>query len=161
VQKESSLANEVIVRSPYMKNISTSILDSQKRVFEALGIPLEQVLVTSQKHGDWLNETVCFCDDKIIAFCDIDAFPITTLAYKKAINSASAKRVFGLAQSNSFDNETSYAAPMFQMFSRETYDYLGKPDLRSGVDCDAGQRLSMDAVHMGFEIELLYPNAVI
>lgn len=150
------------VLSAYWDNIDASVLASQSRVFEKLGIELRQVNTEGEHHGAWMTRVAEEGGEGIVVFCDIDAFPLKRSAFEKAVAVARAGGVFGMAQvANHLDPDMIYAAPSFLAFSRETYEKLGRPSLRHTEELDPAQLLTVRAQEEGIDVQLLYPGTYI
>jgi len=147
--------------SLYWSNVPKAVLGYQRRVFEALSLPLEQQQIDRKAHGEWMTEVLeRAAPDEIVVFCDIDAFPLTAAAYDRAVAAAAAGAVFGLAQyANQKSNEHLYAGPMFLAVARATWERLGRPDLSRNKQFDAGENLSAAARAAGVAVELVMPCA--
>lgn len=158
----TSRLEDMIVVSPFMPNISQTIVDGQARVFEKLGVPLEQVPFKGKEHGDWMDEYVRATDREIIAIADIDAFPISREGMQRAFDTAVGGGVFGLAHvANHKDPDDVYAGPILMTFAAETYRAMGSPSLRRDKQFDAAQGLSAAARAKGIALDLAYPNTSI
>jgi hypothetical protein len=154
--------SDIVVRSPYQENIDPAVRAAQARVFDALGLNLEQVHTGDQTHADWLDEEAQGCDRELIVFCDIDAFPITRRAFDLAIAQAQSGHIVGLAQvANHRDPRKIYAGPMFLAFRKDVFEHLGKPSLNPLANGDAAQALTDEALAQGVPVDLLYPSSVI
>lgn len=92
--------------SLYWKNISSSILLNQRKVFDFLGINLVQDLDDLREHGDWIKEKIETSNQEIIVIADIDAIPTSINSYIYGVKSAKKHGIFGLAQ---FSNNDLYA----------------------------------------------------
>ena len=149
------------VHSMHWNNISECIRDGQKSVFESLGIELIQENADQQSHGDWMNEVIDRYDaDDIITFCDIDAFPLKQDAYLAAVQAAQEGAVFGLAQfSNHKATQKLYAGPMFMAFRKQTWEKLGRPNLKSNKHHDAAEVFSVYAKHQDVSVRLVMPSS--
>jgi hypothetical protein len=169
VEAESSAATRRSTRvsrprvlSAYWNNIDQTVLASQKAVFDALGIDLVQVNTEGEHHGAWMTRMAQEAGDDIVIFCDIDAFPLKLSAYERAISVAQAGGIFGMAQvAYHLDPDMIYAAPSFLAFSKDTYAKLGKPSLGHSETVDPAQLLTVRALELGVDVELLYPGAVV
>lgn len=149
------------VHSMYWNNISKSIRDGQKSVFEFLDIELIQENADQQSHGVWMNDVIeRHAADDIIIFCDIDAFPLTKDAYLDAVRVAQEGEIFGLAQfSNHKEGQDLYAGPMFMAFRKRTWEDLGRSNLKSDKHYDAAEVLSVHAKGQGVDIRLVMPSS--
>lgn len=149
--------------SLYWSNVPPAITAAQRRVFERLGLPLDQQELDRQPHGEWMNLVMArAAEDEIVVFCDIDAFPLSAEAYHRAVAAARAGSVFGLAQyANQKANEGLYAGPMFLAVARRTWIALGSPDLSRNREFDAGENLTVEARRQGMPVELVMPCATL
>jgi hypothetical protein len=145
----------------YWNNIDQAVIDGQRQVFNALGIPLRQHNADRVQHGDWMDRVVASSEDEaVIVFCDIDAFPITFAAYQKAIEHAKQGGLFGLAQfSNHKPTQQLYAGPMFIAFSKKLWYELKQPSLKRTKSCDAGEALSRAAFAHHKPVHLIKPTS--
>jgi len=150
-----------MVRSMYWSNIDLDVINGQRRVFEYLGIPLNQQNADGIQHGDWMDSVVDEAsNDDVIVFCDVDAFPVNYQAYQNAINYAQQGGIFGLAQfSNHKPTEHIYAGPMFMAFSKKNWFELGKPSLKRTKNYDSGEALTAAALSQQKPIHLVRPSS--
>lgn len=150
--------------SMHWDNIDPTIVEGQRRVFEAKGLALRQVNADGVRHGRWMNRVLGELDagDSVLIF-DIDAFPLQRGVIDRALAVAGAGGVFGLAQTANHrpDSDRIYAGPMCLAVSIATWHALGRPDMASSAQFDAGQALSVAAQAAGRRIELLYPTSCI
>lgn len=152
------------VYSLYWKNIDLEILLIQKKVFDFLKIPLNQILADKVPHGIWMDDIVKSAQDNdTLVFVDIDAFPLTKLAFDEAIISAENGEIFGLAQSANHVESKGiiYAGPMFLAFKKKTWLDLNRPSLNSTYNYDAAQYLTVCANEKNIPVNIIYPNACI
>lgn len=149
-----------VVHSMHWDNIDKSVINGQRKVFDALGIPLEQHNADRVQHGKWMDAVVNKAsDDSIIVFCDIDAFPTNYLAYQQSVIFAEKGGLFGLAQfSNHKPTQHLYAGPMFMAFSKELWYELDQPSFERTKVCDAGEGLTLAAIKQNKQIQLVKPN---
>lgn len=157
-----TVVSDIRVVSPYMTNVSESMLEAQRAVFAKFGVRLEQIPFRDIEHGDWMDDFARNCRDEIIAIADIDAFPLTIEGTDRAFKTAIDGGLFGLAQvANHKAPNHIYAGPMFMAFSSQTYAAIGRPSLRRSKAFDAAQGLSSAAEQRGVRIDLAFPNASI
>lgn len=156
-------AGRPIVHSMYWDNVPEPILRKQREVFEHLGLPLHQENANKTKHGDWMNALVArHAPADVVVICDIDAFPLSVAAYERAIDCAQQGGLFGLAQfSNHKPGDDVYAGPMFMALTRQTWQRLGAPDLRSSKLHDAAEVLTPRARQAGVPVDLCYPSSTL
>ena len=160
----ATTSHQPIVHSLYWGNISTKIVNTQKKVFDHLGIELKQQLLHRQNHGQWMNSIVDkSASEDIIIFCDIDAFPLSRSSFEEAVQFAEEGFIYGLAQvANHLKNSLHiYAGPMFLCFKKTTWIAAGSPCLKGSEQYDAGQNLTLEAEKKGIKIKLIYPTTTI
>lgn len=145
-------------------NINPAILEYQKRVFQALGLPINQHRVDGFMHWDWMEWVIRYYRDiDIFVFVDADAVPKTDGAVHYAIDVAMSGRVFGCAQAANhleINRDHIYAGPFFMSLSRQTWQRLGEPSFAPAFDRDVAQGITIAAQDQGCEVELLYPSDV-
>lgn len=154
----------VHIASMYWDNIPPPVLQGQRRVFDALGVPLQQQRADRVRHGTWMNRVVASLgDEEVVVFFDIDAFPLGKAIVDRAIAIARDGGIFGLAQTANHrpTRDQVYAGPMFLAFSGATHRRLGRPSLETSAQFDAGQALTAAAQAQDVPVELLYPSACI
>ncbi|WP_198552336.1 hypothetical protein [Macromonas nakdongensis] len=151
------------MHSLHWNNIPAAILNGQKAVFGALGIPLCQDNQHGTKHGAWMNDIIArSAENDIVVFCDIDAFPLNRASYEQAVEVAQAGGLFGLAQfSNHKQSQAIYAGPMFMAFRKSLWLAAGCPDFKSSKTHDAGEAMSIACDRMGALITLIKPTACV
>ena len=151
------------VYSLHWDNISPAILQGQAAVFAKLGLDLRQELHDRKAHGTWMNEVIeRHQPSDVIVFCDIDAFPLNTQAFRAAVQSAEQGAVFGLPQFSNHKNNTEvYAGPMFMAFTKATWQALGSPNMKSSERFDAAEVLSARARDQQVALVLQPPTSCI
>lgn len=148
--------------SMYWDSVAPGVLQAQRRVFRALGLPLTQLRTERTLQGDWMMAMLeRAADDEIVVFCDVDAFPLKAEVFHRAVQVARDGGIFGVAQTSSHVPATTevYAGPAFLAFSMPTWRDLGCPDLRATADADVAQLLTRLARRRNATIELLRPTA--
>jgi len=155
--------SQPVAHALHWDNISTLVLDRQKAVFASLGLPLQQDHVHKMRHGIWMNQRIAECSSEdIVVFCDVDAFPLRREGWEQAMEVASQNAIFGLAQfSNHRPTTEIYAGPMFLAFRKSVWEALGRPDMRSSAEHDAGEALSLEARKRGVGLHLMKPTACV
>jgi len=149
------------VYSFYRSNISPDIIESQAKVFKHLGIDLIQCLDDRVSHSDWLDRV--FNEDRnLTVVCDIDAFPLSRVAYIRFIDRVRLGAVVGLEQvANHLNPSVTYAGPMFLGCLRQIYEDLGRPSLAHTDRMDVGQSLTFNAEKQGVAVEMIAPQFAI
>jgi len=150
---------QIRVHSLYWANISRAILSGQRTVYRTLGIPLVQHLNDQKQHGIWMTEILADAGaDDVIVFSDIDAFPLSSAAYRRAVDYASRGGVFGLAQFSGHTETTDlYAGPMFLALRKSIWENMGSPELSDSPSLDAGEIISIRARELGIPVMLVNP----
>ena len=155
--------SQPVAHALHWDNISALVLDSQRAVFAALDLPLQQDHMHKLRHGIWMNQRIAeSASEDIVVFCDVDAFPLRREGWEKAMQVASQNAIFGLAQfSNHRPTTEIYAGPMFLAFRKSVWESLGCPDMRSSSGHDAGEALSLEARRKGVALHLMKPTACV
>lgn len=149
------------VYSMHWNNISKPILEGQKLVFQALQITLIQENADGVSHGQWMDDVLQrHSSDDVLIFCDIDAFPLNSKAYLRAVDVARRGALFGLAQFSNHKKTTDlYAGPMFMAFTKQTWERLGSPSLTRTKSFDAAEALTVLAREQSIEVDLIRPTS--
>ncbi|MGH2340438.1 hypothetical protein ACRC7T_03025 [Segnochrobactraceae bacterium EtOH-i3] len=151
------------ITSLYWKNVSADIVDGQRRVFEKLGLSVEQYQAHGLRHGLFMDQMLERAgDDDVLLFVDIDAFPLTREVVERAFACAEAGGVFAVAHAANHlpGAEMPFAGPMFLCVSRRTWDRVGRVSMLEGENTDVGQAFTFALKAHGVPIELLWPNFV-
>lgn len=143
--------------------MSAEIIKSQKDVFDTLKIEIIQQHLDKKDHGEWMTGILqASKDEDIVFFCDIDAFPMKSSAFAKALEIVDDNKIFGLAQhSNRASSSEIYAGPMFLGVKRKLWAQLGIPSLKADARVDAGEILTLKARQAGIPVEMIYPTVCI
>jgi len=143
----------------YNNNINPELVEYQKKVFNHLGIDIEQVC-HDLGHGEAIDEWIRNNEWESVAIFDIDCIPLNKIAYHHAIAQAS-ESVFGAAQkANHIKDSSVYASPAFICFSKQVFDKLGWPTFKEGFGFDVGGFVSHVARQVGVNVSLLWPTDV-
>jgi hypothetical protein len=149
-----------VVHSMYWNNIDPIIVEGQKKVFDTLGIPLQQHNADRVEHGKWMDKIAQNYDedDSIIVFCDIDAFPITNEAYVNAIEAALANQIFGLAHfSTHKPMKRIFPGPVFMALKRSIWTKLGKPSFQRSIKHDTAGGITLAAIENHISLNIVKP----
>lgn len=145
-------------------NIDPRILECQKLVFQAIGLPVNQHRVDGFRHWDWIEWVMRYhLDIDVFVFIDADAVPKSRYAIDCAIDSAMRGRIFGCAQAANHlevNREHVYAGPFFMSLARSTWQRLGEPSFAPAHDRDVAQGVTLAAQAQGCEVELWQPSEV-
>ncbi|CAB4159540.1 hypothetical protein UFOVP699_276 [uncultured Caudovirales phage] len=149
----------------YNERIDKNVVAYQKRVFDHFGISLNQVMPENWgTHGSAVNDYINSLGDswEYFVLFDIDCIPLTRTVVQESIDWAlSHTGILGVAQrANHIKDSILYAGPAFLVFSRKTFDLLGRPSFSGNSRSDNGGELTYECVSRGYEVNLLYPSHV-
>lgn len=157
--------NSPCIASIYMNNISSEVVDAQKKVvsqFNPSGVPHYSVL-TQKNPGDTLDALIkiLFEDKKhdAIMFLDIDCVPLNSDAIDYMFDSAYGGTLIGDAQrSNHIENgQHVFVAPHNITFTEHLYDTLGRPSFAPTHRGDVAEELTFIAEERKVNVEILLP----
>lgn len=143
-------------------NISSHIIELQKRVFEKYKLPITQI-VENSTHGDFLNKTIKNCKSEIVILFDIDSIPLTQHLYDILINELQKEPcIIGIEQKcNSNPHNHTYAGPGCLALSKSLYYEIGCPDLnQNGQKSDVGEELTWKCEEKNIKVKLLTCTSV-
>ena len=125
-------------------NISEDIVNYQKRVFNKLQLPIEQI-ISNTTHGEFLSEIAKKGDSKYIILFDVDCIPLTSNIYDIILTELETEQcIIGIEQMCGCNPHNHlYAGPACLAFSTELYESLGYPSLaQNGNRSDVGEELT-------------------
>lgn len=138
---------KIKVASFYMENISEQMIIYQKKVFDHLGVSLDQIKI-EKDHGWGITRYVWGLEgdyDTLVLF-DIDAIPLTKEAVPWMIETVSdGKTLLGHAQCSNHihkDKPRLYASCAIMAFSRQFYETIGMPSFQYTHDGDTSSELT-------------------
>ena len=150
------------VVSFYMDN-TIDVAAVQKRAFDALGVPIDQVL-TYHKHGIAVDEylTKHRGDADYVILMDVDAVPLSRDAIPTILaNISGDDRLVGpSAQSNHINHDHPFAGASCLGISMKVWDSMGRPTLRGCQRSDTSEELTWAAEEDGIGVGLLWPGHV-
>jgi hypothetical protein len=147
----------------YNEIISQHVVDLQKKVFEKFRLEINQI-----KPETWINHGTCIDnflnevtnENEVIVLFDIDSIPLNDWIVPYAEKWCSENLgIFSVAQKSPKLTSTILAAPSFMVFSKKTYDYLGRPSFVETERSDCGGEMTYAAREKGLEVRLLYPTS--
>lgn len=149
----------------YNEKINSDIVKHQKMVFDFFGYEINQINVTNWiSHGKSVDDFLLTIKDEndVICLFDIDCIPLNNKIINDAISWCSQNiGIFSVAQKAAeIKNPIIHASPAFMVFSKKTYDFLGKPTFQTNQRSDCGAEMTHMAREKGVEIRMLYPNHV-
>ena len=149
----------------YSSDLNKDIVDNQKKVFNHFGLDINQVCcnpwVSHAKHVDDFIKNLGDDWDHIIVF-DIDCIPLNEKIIPETIATIlNENTICSVAQKAShIPNSIIYASPAFIGFSKETFNFLGRPSFRETYRSDCGGELTHLAIEKNTDVKLLFPTSV-
>lgn len=149
----------------YNEKINPQVVELQKKVFNKFGLDINQIKPSNWvSHGQSVDDFLNTITDpnEIIVLFDIDCIPLDGEIVPTAIKWCSENiGIFSMAQkAMKLKNPIIHAAPAFMVFSKKTYDFLGRPTFNTNLRSDCGAEMTHAARNLGVEIRMLYPNHV-
>jgi len=151
----------------YLDNLNNEVVKYQKKVFDFLNIPLEQVKF-SGTHGSAIKKYLDNNDDwDIITIFDVDCIPLSLKPFDEIKKYVNDETIYGNAQ---ISNSTPYCAPSFISFTKSLYkNSLHKSfegqfypnELGVSVEADCGEVFTKENLKQGKNIILSYPVKII
>jgi hypothetical protein len=151
----------------YAENLNPVIVELQKKVFEKLDIPLEQVKFNGS-HGSAIKNYLDTNDDwDVMTMFDVDCIPLNKKAITDILDKVDDDTIYGNAQiSNSFP----YAAPSFLSFTKSLYDSSTNKSFEPAyypnednvmVEADCSEIFVKENIKRGKKMVLSYPTNVL
>lgn len=171
--RENALARWNGVGEDIRWMIDDTIPKHQKLVFDKFNIPIEQYIYQPWNgHGAGVDQYIKNLGDEweVLVLFDVDCIPLNDKIVKNVIDIVrSSRTVIGCAQFSSprahqlrRDNSKQYthvyAGPMFISFTRETYEYIGKPSFQQTTRHDVGGEVTAAAFDKNVEVLTLLPK---
>jgi len=148
----------------YNEKINPDVIKYQKKVFDFFNLKINQIKPDIwNNHSGSIDDFITALDDwEYIVLFDIDAIPLNKHIVPNAIEWATNNiGLYSVAQNaNHIKNSDDYASPAFLVFSKATYEILGKPSFVGTKRSDCAQELTHKARELNIEIKLLYPSHV-
>ncbi|CAM8388134.1 hypothetical protein MCEET85_00865 [Candidatus Methylopumilus planktonicus] len=144
----------------YWNNVDLEIVVMQQKVFSFLGLKLQQLERTGQKHGEFLNEQLKTARlNDVLIFVDIDCVVMNAEVVYKAANFAKKGGIWGCSQvaNHLEDSFHAYAGPMFHAISKKTWLKMGSPSYSADKYNDIGQNITRQAQLKNINIYLARP----
>ena len=151
----------------YAENLNPVIVELQKKVFEKLDIPLEQVKFNGS-HGSAIKNYLDTNNDwDVMTMFDVDCIPLNKKAITDVLDKVDDDTIYGNAQiSNSFP----YAAPSFLSFTKSLYDSSTNKSFEPAyypnednvmVEADCSEIFVKENIKRGKKMVLSYPTNVL
>jgi len=147
----------------YNDKINPIVVELQKKVFEHFNANILQIKPSKWvRHGLAINDYIDSIGEnwEYLVLFDIDCVPLDDKIIPESIEWAlSNTGVFGVAQNaNHIKDSIVYAAPSFMVFSKKTYNLLGRPSFAGNSRSDTGGELTHECIAKGYDVKLLYPT---
>lgn len=148
----------------YNEKINEDIVKYQKKVFDYFSLALNQIRCDEWPgHGHLVDRHIKSLGDNWDYFVlfDIDCIPLDKHIINEGINwSKNNLGLFSVAQRHYKKSEVVYASPAFLIFSKKTYDLLGKPTFVETNRSDVAGELTHKCIEMGLKLNIMYPTSV-
>lgn len=148
----------------YNTKIDNQIVEYQKKVFEHFGLQINQInSPTWPGHGHLVDEHLQKLGDDwdIFILFDIDCIPLDDKIIQEGKEWAKKNLgLFSVAQRHYRKSEMVYASPAFLIFSKKTYDLLGKPSFVETKRSDVAGELTHKCIEKQLLIKLMWPSNV-
>jgi hypothetical protein len=152
---------KVSIHSLRWENNDPRIVDSQRKVFDHFGIPL-QITEKNIHHMVWMDSIFNNVDADIYVFFDGDCVPISYDALSESIKFCESGYLVGNAQVTNCINAKHdlFCGASFLAVSRDYYNDIGRPSAmqNSETRCDGAQQITRNAVHHEKRIKMWFPT---
>ena len=127
--------------SLYWDNIDPALVAMQKKVCDALQIPINQHRIHGLAHGEWIDWLMARMDDiDVFLFVDIDCIPLSKNKLAANLEKAAAGTLIGAeGAANHIDPTRSYAGAWYSFINRKMWNNLGRPSAKATPQADVCQ----------------------
>jgi len=148
----------------YNNRIDKKIVDYQKKVFDLFNLPLNQIYCEKWiGHGQLIDNHIKSLGDswEYFVLFDIDSIPLDNKIIDDGLSWCEKNLgLFSVAQRHYKKSEVVYASPAFLIFSKKTYDLIGRPSFVETVRSDVAGELTHKCIEMNLELNIMYPTSV-
>lgn len=148
----------------YNDRINNEIVEYQKKVFDYFSLDLNQIHCKDWPgHGHLVDRHINSLGEnwEYFVLFDIDCIPLDKDIINEGINwSKNNLGLFSVAQRHYKKSEVVYASPAFLVFSKKTYDLLGKPTFVETERSDVAGELTHKCIEMNLDLNIIYPTSV-
>jgi hypothetical protein len=148
----------------YNNKINKNIVDYQKKVFEFFKLPLNQIYCEKWiGHGQLVDNYIKSLGDnwEYFVLFDIDCVPLDNKIIEDGISWCQKNLgLFSVAQRHYRKSEVVYASPAFLIFSKKTYDLIGRPSFVETGRSDVAGELTHKCIEKNLPINMMYPKSV-
>jgi hypothetical protein len=150
----------VTVHSLHWDNINPKVVDAQKKVLDALEIPIGYTKINAP-HGAWMDHVCRNAKSDVLVFFDADCAPLDREIFDESVGYAIENNTFvGVAQASNHIPPRShvFAAPAFFVITKSCYEHLGMPSFSENSRSDVAEEVSYVAEAKGKRYRCLYPT---
>ena len=148
----------------YNDKINKDIVKYQKKVFDYFSLDLNQIYCNDWPgHGHLVDRYIKSLGDNWEYFIlfDIDCVPLDDKIINEGINWVKSNLgLFSVAQRHYRKSKVVYASPAFLIFSKKTYDILGKPSFVETQRSDVAGELTHKCIELNLAVNIMYPTSV-
>lgn len=148
----------------YNDKINKNIVSYQKKVFDFFKLSLNQIYCEKWiGHGQLVDNYIKSLggDWEYFVLFDIDCIPLDNKIIEDGISwSKKNLGLFSVAQRHYRKSEVVYASPAFLIFSKKTYDLMGRPSFVETRRSDVAGELTHKCIEMGLKLNIMYPTSV-
>jgi len=153
-----------VVVTFYNNKIDDQIVQYQKKVFDHFGLKINQInSPTWPGHGHLVDQHIKSLGDNwdIFVLFDIDSIPLDNKIIDEGIEWAKNNLgLFSVAQRHYRKSEVVYASPAFLIFSKKTYDTIGRPLFVETRRSDVAGELTHKCIEKKLQVKLMWPSSV-
>ena len=148
----------------YNNKIDDQIVQYQKKVFDHFGLKINQInSPTWPGHGHLVDQHIKSLGNNwdIFVLFDIDSIPLDNKIIDEGIEWAKNNLgLFSVAQRHYKKSEVVYASPAFLIFSKKTYDTIGRPSFIETDRSDVAGELTHTCLEKKLPVNIIYPSHV-
>lgn len=147
--------NNIKIFSCYQNNISSKIVDYQRKIFDLFNIDLIQEY-TKLNHSDYLDFKINNTEFDIIIFFDIDCIPLKPNIVEYILEQlADNNSIIGVEQANqTIGSDFVFAGPPCFGIKKDVFLKLGKPSFGYTNRGDTGAEFTHISREMGINVKL-------
>jgi hypothetical protein len=148
----------------YNDKINPEIPQYQKKVFDHFSLKINQIKSdTWPGHGQLVDNYIKSLGDnwEYFVLFDIDSIPLDKNIINEGIEWCLKNLgLFSVAQRHYKKSEVVYASPAFLIFSKKTYELIGRPSFVETHRSDVAGELTHKCIENSLPVNILYPNHV-
>lgn len=148
----------------YNDKIDNQIVHYQKKVFDFFGLKIKQInCPTWPGHGHLIDEYILGLGENwdVFVLFDIDSIPLDDKIVQEGVEWAKNNLgLFSVAQRHYKKSEVVYASPAFLVFSKKTYDFIGRPTFVETHRSDVAGELTHKCLEKNIPVKIMWPSHV-